>query len=169
MLKCNMISKFEFRFKNINSVGEKTPTCNISLNGKSMYEGQVNKLITCEGETSLENVLKIFFTNKSGRDTLLNKDGTIKQDLNFELVTLHVDSVDFEHLIWESRYVAVDDVFDSCLFFGPKGHWEIRFSHPVLKWFLKTNQEKNNNDPNWETDYNYYKEACQRLSKTQTR
>ena len=35
---------------------------------------------------------------------------------------------------------AKDTVIDSCLFFGPKGYWELEFDSPILKWFLKTNK-----------------------------
>lgn len=164
-----MTSKFEFQFKNINSVRGKTPICRINLNGEDVHTGTVNPLIIVDSETKEKNTLKIFFENKDGRDTLVNSDNQIIQDLNFELEKITIDGVNLKHLIWESKYVTDKEHIESCLFFGPKGFWVIDFESPILKWVLKTNHKKNKNDPTWELDYNYYKEACQKLSKIQTR
>jgi len=157
----------EFEFKNINPVNNKYPICRIDLNGNDIFSGKVEKRIVLNADTQENNVLRIFFENKEGKDTILDNNNRIKQDLNFELEKLIIDGIDLQHLIWESRYVAKDTVINSCLFFGPKGFWELKFDAPVLKWFLKTDHDKNNNDPTWEKDYNYYKEACQILNKIQ--
>ena len=161
---------FIFGFKNINSVNAKYPICRIELNGTDIFIGKVVPQIELDASVdSEENNLRIYFENKQGKDTILDENNNISQDLNFELEKLTIDGLDLQHLIWQSRYFAKDSVIDSCLFFGPKGYWEIKFNSPILKWFLKTNHEKNNNDPDWEIDYNYYEEACQKLSKIQTR
>ena len=76
-----------------------------------------------------------------------------------------MDGIDLKHLIWESRYISQDDIIESCLFFGPKGHWEINFDSPILKWILRTNNDKNKNDPDWEEGYKYYEEACLKLKE----
>ena len=161
---------FIFGFKNINSVNQKYPICRIELNGNDIFIGKVVPLIELDASVDAEeNNLRIYFENKQGKDTILDENKNISQDLNFELEKLTIDGLDLQHLIWQSRYFAKDSVIDSCLFFGPKGYWEIKFNSPILKWYLKTNHEKNNNDPDWEIDYNYYEEACQKLSKIQTR
>ena len=161
---------FIFTFKNINSVNKKHPSCRIELNGNDIFFGNVAPQIKIDAPSSQqENILRIHFENKQGKDTILDENNCILHDLNFELEKLIIDGLDLQHLIWQSRYVSKDSVIDSCLFFGPKGFWELKFDSPILKWFLRTNQEKNNNDPNWEVDYNYYEEACQRLSKIPTR
>ena len=157
----------EFKFKNINPVNNKYPICRIELNGNDIFSGKVEQKIVLNADMQENNVLRIFFENKEGKDTILDDNNRIKQDLNFELEKLIIDGIDLQHLIWESRYVAKDTVINSCLFFGPKGFWELKFDAPVLKWFLKTDHDKNNNDPTWEKDYNYYKEACQILNKIQ--
>jgi hypothetical protein len=148
----------EFKFKNINPVNNKYPICRIELNGNDIFSGKVEQKIVLNADMQENNVLRIFFENNR-----------IKQDLNFELEKLIIDGIDLQHLIWESRYVAKDSVIDSCLFFGPKGYWELTFDSPILKWFLRTNQNKNNDDPTWETDYNFYEKVCQKLNKIQTR
>ena len=161
---------FIFGFKNINSVNQKYPICRIELNGNDIFIGKVVPLIELDASVDAEeNNLRIYFENKQGKDTILDENKNISQDLNFELEKLTIDGLDLQHLIWQSKYFAKDSVIDSCLFFGPKGYWEIKFDSPILKWYLKTNHEKNNNDPDWEIDYNYYEEACQKLSKIQTR
>ena len=162
--------KFIFGFKNINSVNAKYPICRIELNGTDIFIGKVVPQIELDASVNAEeNNLRIYFENKQGKDTILDENNNISQDLNFELEKLTIDGLDLQHLIWQSRYFAKDSVIDSCLFFGPKGYWEIKFNSPILKWFLKINHEKNNNDPDWEIDYNYYEEVCQKLSKIQTR
>lgn len=161
---------FIFGFKNINSVNQKYPICRIELNGNDIFIGKVVPQIELDASVDAEeNNLRIYFENKQGKDTILDENNNISQDLNFELEKLTIDGLDLQHLIWQSKYFAKDSVIDSCLFFGPKGYWEIKFNSPILKWYLKTNHEKNNNDPDWEIDYNYYEEACQKLSKIQTR
>ena len=161
---------FIFGFKNINSVNQKYPICRIELNGNDIFIGKVVPQIELDASVDAEeNNLRINIENKQGKDTILDENNNISQDLNFELEKLTIDGLDLQHLIWQSRYFAKDSVIDSCLFFGPKGYWEIKFNSPILKWYLKTNHEKNNNDPDWEIDYNYYEEACQKLSKIQTR
>jgi len=161
---------FIFTFKNINLVNGKHPSCRVELNGNDIFFGNVVPQIKIDApQTQRENILRIHFENKQGNDTILDENNCILHDLNFELEKLIIDGVDLQHLIWQSRYVSKDSVIDSCLFFGPKGFWELKFDSPVLKWFLRTDQEKNNNDPTWEVDYNYYEEACQKLSKIPTR
>lgn len=160
---------FEFTFKNINSTDNKKPTCRIELNGDNIFSGEVQEYVILDADTQDNNVLRIFFENKEGKDTILDNQQQIIQDLNFELEKIIIDGTDLKHLIWQSKYVAKDTVIDSCLFFGPKGYWELAFDSPILKWFLKTNHDKNNNDPTWETDYNFYEKVCQKLSKIQTR
>ena len=162
--------KFELEFKNINGLNKKYPICRIELNGNDVFISKVQDKLTFHGDTQEKNnILRIHFINKEGRDTVLDDNNEIKQDLNFELAKVIIDGIDLQHLIWESKYVSKDLVIDSCLFFGPKGYWELVFDAPVLKWFLRTNHDKNKNDPTWETDYNYYEKVCQKLNKIQTR
>jgi hypothetical protein len=157
------------KFKNINSVNGKDPICRIQLNERDIFFGKVQNQIDLEADFKRENKLKIFFENKTGKDTIIDKNNKILKDLSFELEQITIDSLDLQHLKWQSKYHFNDSAIDSCLFFGPKGYWEIIFESPILKWYLKTNHEKNNNDPTWETDYNHYEEACQKLSKIRTK
>ena len=159
----------EFKFKDINALPNKKPTCRIELNGETVFTGEVEQRVKIDAETKSNNVLRIFFENKNDNDTIVDEHNKIVQDLNFALEKVVIDGLDLKNLIWESRYVAGDDTIESCLFFGPKGYWEIKFDSPILKWWLKTNHNKNKNDPTWETDYNFYEKVCQKLNKIQTK
>jgi len=164
-----MIKEFRFNFANINPLKNKAPACKIELNGTQIFAGNVESTIVLQAESKQSNTLRIHFENKTGADTIVDEENNIIQDLSFELKNLVIDNVDVKHLIWRSKYIADRSVIDSCLFFGPRGFWEFSFDLPILKWFLKTNNTINKNDPDWEKDYNYYKEAWDKLSKIQTR
>jgi len=159
------MTRFEFYFKNINNIGAKIPQIEIRLNDSTIYTGQVKNQIVTEAMTMGQNKLEIAFVNKVNRDTIVNAHGDIVKDLNFELDRVVIDHRDIEHLIWDSHYRHAGGKIDGCLFFGPLGSFILEFETPVLKWMLKTNHEKNNNDPEWEEDYNYYTEAWNKIHK----
>ena len=168
-LKINEKTDFEFTFKNINELTNKKPECRIQVNGNDMYTGTVRELIKFSCEARTENVIRIFFENKDGKDTIVDKNGKVIKDLNFELERLEINAMDMEHILWESKYVTKDTVIEKCLFFGPKGYFEFEFGLPLLRWWLETNHNKNNSDPTWENDLKNYETVCQKLSRIPTR
>lgn len=149
------------KFKNINN----NPECKIGVNDITLYQGQVPKLFTDTVFVDDEQVkLKIEFTNKLAEDTVV-ENGTIVKDKNFELEQIAIDQYDLKELVWQGNYHASDgQVYPSCLFFGPPGYFAIDLKQPVLRWILKTRNDRDNNDPDWETDYNYYTQACKLLT-----
>jgi len=155
----------EFNFKHIKSVNGKDPVCRINVNGVDLFTGVVKEQIRLSTDSGQDNVIKVFFENKTGKDTIVDDEGKIVTDLSFELERLKIDGVDLKHLIWQSSYHYDDSKIDSCLFFGPKGYWQIEFGVPVLRWWLELNHDKNNDDPTWEQDYKHYEEVCQRLDR----
>ena len=160
----------ELRFKNINIVNNKQPLVRVVINDVELLNEPVKtKMVTPltlnDQPVPTKNILKIFFDNKEDSDTKLDHENKIVADLNFELEQIIIDGHDIKNLIWNSEYVAKGEKIPSCLFFGPKGHFEFKFDMPILKWILKSNHEKHNNDPNWEEDYNYYTEAWELLSQ----
>lgn len=156
----------EIFFKHINH----DPHCDIMINNISMYKGAVVPKIPLELQILGDIVLEIAFTNKKPDDTVVNDEGKIIQDKNFELDKILIDGYDFNEFIWNSEYQANDgNVYPSCLFFGPPGKFVILFSSPFLPWLLKTRHEKYNNDPSWEEDYNYYTKAWNILKQIQTK
>lgn len=164
------MSLIELKFKNINLSNNKEPIVRVVINDNELINETVKpRLVTplsfYDDEIPEHNVLKIYFANKENSDTVLDYNNNIIEDLNFELEQIIIDGYDVKDLIWNSQYVTKTEKIQSCLFFGPKGYFEFEFDMPILKWFLKTNHEKHNNDPNWEEDYNYYTEAWKLLSQ----
>jgi hypothetical protein len=102
---------------------------------------------------------------KKSEDTIV-ENNVIVRDRSFELDCIKIDGYDLEELKWDSNFHAKDGtVYPSCLFFGPNGCFVLEFEPPVLRWMLQTRHNKNNNDPHWEEDYNYYTEACRLLEQ----
>ena len=136
------------------------------INSQEKYAGPVVDCVTVNSVELGKNNIQIEFTNKLPSDTVINNDGSIVKDKNFELDCIVVDSYSLEELIWQSHYQAAHgDQYSSCLFFGPPGYFEISIENPILPWILKTKHEKYDNDPDWETDYNYYITACNILKQ----
>jgi len=142
------------------------PCCSVTVNQQQLYRGEVRPELTLFSKDLTDRVeLKITHYDKKPEETVV-VDGKIVQDRSFTLEKIIVDNYSFDELIWESKFYAdTGEVYPSCLFFGPNGNFVIDFQLPVLPWILKTRHQKNNNDPNWEQDYNYYEQACQLLSQ----
>lgn len=152
-------------FDNINlGINNKIPEISIVVNNKNLYNGVVGSNINVVADSSDIMCLQIHYTNKTDSDTVVDSNGSIVSDMNFTLESIVIDDINFEELIWNSSYITKDNVYPGCLFFGPSGYFEINFTSPVLPWLLKTRNDKNNNDPNWEEDYNYYVKACKILA-----
>jgi len=142
------------------------PRCKISINHEELYSGPVLEVYDFDVPHT-QGAVSIVITHwdKQPYDTVV-KNGQIVRDRSFELARLIVDGYDLEELIWHSEFRAVDGaVYPSCLFFGPNGDFVLDFTMPVLAWILHTRHTKNNNDPHWEEDYNYYITACQLLQQ----
>ena len=154
--------KLQFVFENINTgPNNKVPEIEIKLNSKSLYLGHVQELIHAEDLGQDSNLLEIAFLNKQFSDTKCDEHNNIVEDMNFSLQRIVIDNYDLEELIWQGQYVTPNNqTYSACLFFGPVGQFELRFDSPILKWILKSRHEKQQNDPNWEEDYNYYVNAC---------
>jgi hypothetical protein len=154
--------KLQLKFKNIID----TPMCVIRVNDQELYRGTVPDQYSKEFNFyDIDAILMIEHIDKNPQDTIV-KDGIIIRDRSFELDQIIIDGYDLEELKWASEFRAQDGaVYTSCLFFGPNGKFVLKFSNPVLHWILKTRHEKNNNDPHWEEDYNYYQQACKILQQ----
>lgn len=155
-----------FDFIDINpGPDRKMPAIRIEVNGGVCYDGPVQSRISVAAELENENLVKIYFVNKSSTDTQVDSAGKIVQDMNFTLANISAENTTFDELLWNGRYVAGIDVYDSCLFFGPYGFYELCFQSPVLKHKLQQKFERGELDAHWEEDYNYYTEACKILKK----
>lgn len=154
--------KINLKFKNIIDA----PTCRVYCGDKVLHSGNVEEEFVFEFDYPEQAfVLNIEHWGKLPSDTVV-ENGKIVRDRSFELEKIIVDGCDLEELVWESSFEAENGaVYNSCLFFGPNGKFIINLQNPVLYWILKTRHEKNNNDPHWEEDYNYYQQACKLLTQ----
>lgn len=142
------------------------PQCKISINHQELYSGPVGEVYDFDLPIT-QGAVSIIITHwdKKPQDTVV-ENGKIIHDRSFELKRLTIDGYDLEELIWHSEFRAIDGaVYPSCLFFGPNGDFVLDIALPVLPWMLQTRHSKNNNDPHWEEDYNYYAQACQLLQQ----
>lgn len=154
--------RIDFYFKNINN----GPACRVLVNLQEKYTGPVIDCVPVDVSDSGPIFIQIEFTNKLPSDTQTDANGNIVADKNFELDRMIIDGYSLEELIWHSVYQTTSgDQFQSCLFFGPPGRFEIFIENPVLPWILKTRHEKYNNDPDWQTDYQHYLTACNILQQ----
>jgi hypothetical protein len=154
--------KLKLRFKNIVDA----PKCKILIGNSELYSGPVLENYEYDHDLATGPCsLVIEHWDKLPTDTIVH-DNKIVRDRSFELDQIIIDDYDLEELIWNSEFLANDGQrYSSCLFFGPNGKFILDFHNPVLYWILKTRHEKNNNDPNWEEDYNYYQQACKILTQ----
>lgn len=142
------------------------PMCRIYINDDELYSGPVLSNYTLDaGPADGPTTLTIEHWGKNPEDTVV-ENGVIIRDRSFELDSIIIDQYNLEELKWDSEFNAQDGaVYPSCLFFGPNGQFVLTFETPVLRWMLQTRHRKNNNDPHWEEDYNYYTEACRLLAQ----
>ena len=146
------------------------PQCQILINNHELYSGSVQPEFYYDVPVdSGATQLRIVHRDKQPTDTVV-VDGKIVRDRSFTLDRVVIDNYDIEELIWQSRFEATHgDVYQSCLFFGPNGDFILDFEAPVLRWILSTRHTRNNNDPTWERDYQYYTQACQLLAPISTK
>lgn len=149
--------KLQLQFKNIVD----DPLCKIIVNNVELYVGVVHPTYSFVYEDKHNDVhLKIVHYDKKNAETIVDSNGKIIRDRSFELEKIIVDDYDFENLIWKSFFQSTnDDVYESCLFFGPNGSFNINFRLPVVEWIL----ENTNEDDSWREDYEYYKRAMKIL------
>lgn len=152
--------KIQLQFKNI--VDE--PRCTIRINNHILFSGIVQLQHVFDVVVPIGACrLTIEHWDKRPEHTVVEQ-GVIVRDRSFELERCMLDDYDLQELIWSSRFVAAHgEVYESCLYFGPNGEFQLNFENPPLRWILRIRHENNNNDPHWEEDFEYYQQACKRL------
>ena len=122
------MKQIDFKFKNINTSTEKKPTLAVVINDVKLLEAEVKTSMSTQfTERSGNNLLQVYFVNKQDSDTITDNQQNIMKDMNFELESVVIDGVDIKELVWGGTYVTAKEKIDSCLFFGPKGHFELQF------------------------------------------
>ena len=152
--------KLQLQFKNI--IDE--PCCTIRVNDQILFSGITQSEHVFDVNVALGPCqLTIQHWDKLPEHTKV-EHGVIVRDRSFELERCVLDGYDLQELIWDSRFVADNgQVYESCLFFGPNGEFQLNFENPPLRWILHSRHKSNNNDPHWEEDFEYYQQACKRL------
>ena len=152
--------KIQLQFKNI--IDE--PRCTIRINNHILFSGIVQPQYVFDVAVPQGTCrLTIEHWDKLPEHTIVEQ-GVIVRDRSFELERCVLDNYDIQELIWASCFVAADGaVYNSCLYFGPNGKFQLDFENPPLRWILRTRHERDNNDPYWEEDFEYYQQACKRL------
>lgn len=143
-----------------------SPHCAIAVNGGQLYMGSAQPYHEFDLDVP-EGRLEILIRHldKKPQDTKI-ENGKITRDRSFELTKIVIDGYDLEELIWNSEFRADNgQTYPSCLFFGPNGDFVLEAEYPILKWILKSRHEKNNNDPDWGQDYDFYTQACRILAQ----
>lgn len=155
--------KIEITFKDINlGPNGRTPKIAVRWDDRIMFQGNIGPV---EFETTQgQGMLSVHFLNKTAQDTVCNALGEIITDMNFTLDNVSIDGETLDDLMWDGSYHADNgNIYDSCLFFGPPGHYQCQITLPLLKWRLERNHRMNGNDPEWERDYLLYQHACKLL------
>ena len=135
------------------------PLILVKVNDIEYYNGVVDSCISLAIPDVTHGTLTIEHHGKQNIDTEV-QNNIIINDKNFTLKNITIDDYNLEELKWDSSFTAADgNVIPGCLFFGPNGVYKLEFQQPILRWILQTRHQKNNNDPNWEEDYNYYMRA----------
>jgi hypothetical protein len=152
--------KLQLQFKNI--IDE--PCCTIRVNDQILFSGITQSEHVFDVNVALGQCqLTIQHWDKLPEHTKV-EHGVIVRDRSFELERCVLDGYDLQELIWNSQFVADDgQIYESCLFFGPNGEFQLNFENPPLRWILHSRHKRNNNDPHWEEDFEYYQQACKRL------
>lgn len=148
------MSQVSFYFDNISCLEHKKPIISIHINFNEVFYGQVCSSISVQSELKDLNYIQIYFKNKLPEDT------TDEKDLNFSLQNILIDDDAFDELLWQGSYHYDDQKIDSCLFFGPKGYYQICFQMPFALWKLKSKDASVTDN-----EYKLYKNACQILSQ----
>lgn len=135
----------------------KKPLIKVLVSGNEFYNDYLNSL---DGELQYiefdasvaegKNALQIILLNKESRDTILDNNGTIIEDLILEIDSIEIDEISIDNLKWTlSKYYpiypieytdkiqkSVTEVLE-CVHLGWNGTWELEFDSPFYVWLLE--------------------------------
>jgi hypothetical protein len=136
---------------------QKKPRFQIRLNDdvkvESLLTADANSVQFFKFDAELvegEYLLKIDFLNKQPADTELNESGEIVKDLLLNIVSIEIDEIDIDSLIYTKSFynpIYPDSYLDqeqkkittvhNCVNLGWNGTWNLPFSSPVYIWLLE--------------------------------
>ncbi len=139
----------------------KHPKFKISVNGTEFVDTELkndaNQTEYFEFDALVndgDNSLIIEFVNKSDRDTILDSNGNIVEDLLLNIDCIEIDEIDLGSLIWTSseyypyypeKYKIkmsqegknLDESLKNCVNLGWNGRWVLPFGSPFYIWLLE--------------------------------
>jgi len=148
-----------FKFKGIHN----NPEMDIQIDDISYFRGPVDEQvnISIDKDYYVNFNLKIYFTNKNPNDTVIDNDGNIIEDKNFELDDIYIDNESIENYRWAGVYCFNENIIDSCLFFGPAGYFELTLAGPGNYKHIQTTTDY----PDWKEQYENWVWAKQILKE----
>lgn len=87
------------------------------------------------------HVLQIRLENKSDRDTVVDLNNVITQDMLLNIKSIEVDGIDLGNIIWNKSYFEGDEPdrprLDNCVNLGWNGSYILQFTSPFYLWLLE--------------------------------
>jgi|GEM_PF-1858971 len=144
------------------SSSKKQPKIKILLNGQEQLSTQltVAPFVTqyFEFDATVHDgdcVLSIELLNKTIYDTVLDKDGSITEDMLLNIESVEIDAIDLGSLLWTASDYEPDypEIYrqetikqgqdlavsiKNCVNLGWNGRWTLPFTSPFYIWLLET-------------------------------
>ena len=139
----------------------KLPTCEIFIDDKSHWKGEIagteQEPITVEFESVLEQnkeyKLSIHRQGKDKGQTVVNDKGDILKDQLLNIKSIEIDNIDIGALVYEGVYtpeypepwatqqrqqgMELPETFKNTTQMGHNGTWTFKFTSPFYMWLLE--------------------------------
>ena len=152
--------KLKFKIKLFSTHWDKKPTCDVLLNNKSFWVGEVSGSEKQPTEIEFEHdceegkeyKLVLDRKNKDSSQTVL-KNGEIEKDQLLHIHSIEIDEIDIGSLVFEGVYRpeypepwasqqkksgnALPETFKNVTSMGHNGTWTFTFNSPFYMWLLE--------------------------------
>ena len=153
--------KIKFKLQLFATYWDKKPMCNIMMNDKKYWSGEIsgteNKPELIEFEHELDEGQEYNLTierhGKDRRQTVINKKGNILHDQMLHIKSIEIDEIDIGSLVYEGVYtpkyqepwatqqkeagIELPKTFKNVSQMGHNGTWAFKFSSPFYMWLLE--------------------------------
>lgn len=131
----------------------KLPAFQILINNDIVIDNKINKTpavteyfhFIVDIEESNNHSLTIKFTNKESKDTVVDSDGNILNDLLLNIDSIEINDVELRELKrklskyrpnYPEHYPDKNPEVSNCLHLGWNGSWTLEFNVPFYIWLL---------------------------------
>jgi hypothetical protein len=152
--------KLKFKIKLFSTYWDKKPICDVLLNGKSFWIGEVSGTekqpteieFEHECEEGKEYKLVLDRQNKDSGQTVV-KNGEIEKDQLLLIQSIEIDEIDIGSLVFEGIYRpeypepwasqqknlgnALPETLKNVTSMGHNGTWTLTFTSPFYMWLLE--------------------------------